>query len=261
MLRWLAEAHAYGDVDAYVAAVLQDDRPVPPLDRLAREAAAGARTTMKGKRPELANAAVRSALREMVFRYELVLRINVTAHELLDREARIDAAISANVSLLTYLEPRPATHTGQLGQLRDLIVSRVAELRAVQEARALAEERYLDGPAALFPEVAAAWDAQLATTEAMAAFTVRLAQAEGVPDIGLADAEVISSRTAQFLADLVQPATSGRSPEVGRRREGIRHRQRLTENEVHRRHRAGVIVRHDGTMVLSSGRVRPAPDG
>jgi hypothetical protein len=127
----------------------------------------------------------------------------------------INAAISANVSLLTYLEPRPATYTGQLGQLRDLIVSRVAELRAVQEARALAEERYLDGHAALFPEVAAAWDAQLATTEAMADFTVRLAQAEGVPDVGLADAEVISSRTAQFLADLVQPAKSDALQKLG----------------------------------------------
>jgi len=34
----------------------------------------------------LVDAAVRSTLRETVFRYELVLRINVVAHELVGRE-------------------------------------------------------------------------------------------------------------------------------------------------------------------------------
>src|SRR5664280_262910 len=95
VLRWLAEAHAFGDIDAYVAAMLQESHPVAPLDRLAREAAAGARSAMKGKRPEIVGAAVRDALRETVFRYELVMRIYVMARELTDREALIDAALSA----------------------------------------------------------------------------------------------------------------------------------------------------------------------
>ena len=86
VLRWLAEAHAYGDIPPYVASLLAQDPPVRPLDRLAREAVHGARTAMRGKRPELVEPAVRSALRETVFRYELVLRINVTAHDLVDRE-------------------------------------------------------------------------------------------------------------------------------------------------------------------------------
>jgi hypothetical protein len=79
VLRWLAEAHAFGDVPAYVASLLAVDPPVAPLDRLAREAVHGARTAMRGKRPELVEPAVRSALRETIFRYELVMRINVTA--------------------------------------------------------------------------------------------------------------------------------------------------------------------------------------
>src|SRR5665811_192985 len=90
VLRWLAEAHAFGDVEPYVASLLAQDPPVAPLDRLAREAAHGARTGMRGKRPELINAAVRSALRETVFRFELVMRINVTTHELLDKEQLLD---------------------------------------------------------------------------------------------------------------------------------------------------------------------------
>jgi hypothetical protein len=68
VLRWPAEAHAYGDIEPYVASLLAHDPPVAPLDRLAREAAQGARAAMRGKRPELVNAAVRSALRETVFR-------------------------------------------------------------------------------------------------------------------------------------------------------------------------------------------------
>ena len=99
VLRWLAEAHAYGDVPAYSASLLDIAPPVAPLDRLAREAVRGARTANRGKRPELVDAAVRNALRETVFRFELVMRINVVAHDLLDREGLIDAVLSANLCL------------------------------------------------------------------------------------------------------------------------------------------------------------------
>lgn len=36
-----------------------------------------------------------------VFRVELVMRINVTAHDLLEREALIDAPLAAHIALLT----------------------------------------------------------------------------------------------------------------------------------------------------------------
>src|ERR1035437_10108963 len=95
VLRWLAEARAYGDIESYVASLLAQDPPVAPLDRLAREAAHGARTSLRGKRPELLDAAVRSALRETVFRFELVMRINVEAHDLLDREVLFDTIFAS----------------------------------------------------------------------------------------------------------------------------------------------------------------------
>jgi hypothetical protein len=50
-LRWLADAHAYGDIESYVASLLAADPPVAPLDRLAREAVHGARTAMRGNSP------------------------------------------------------------------------------------------------------------------------------------------------------------------------------------------------------------------
>jgi hypothetical protein len=126
VLRWLAEAHAFGNVESYVASLLAADPPQAPLDRLARQAARGARNATHGKRPEIVGAAVRDALRETVFRYELVMRIYVMARELIDREALIDAALSAHVSLLTSEEPRPARYAERLRELRDLIAGRSA---------------------------------------------------------------------------------------------------------------------------------------
>ena len=41
VLRWLAEAHAFGDLLPYVNSLLAQDPPIAPLDRLAREAERG----------------------------------------------------------------------------------------------------------------------------------------------------------------------------------------------------------------------------
>jgi hypothetical protein len=210
VLRWLAEAHAFGDIESYVASLLAHDHPVAPLDRLAREAVQGVRTAMRGKRPEIIDAAVRSALRETVFRFELALRINVTAHELIDREALLDAALSAQVALLVSqdTESRRAapTYAERFATRRDLLVFRLGELRAAGEARSLAEKRYLDGQAALFPTLASAWEEQVRDTEAIADAAVRLASFAGVSAAMAPEPEALSARTAELVADLVEPA-------------------------------------------------------
>jgi hypothetical protein len=217
VLRWLAEAHAYGDIEPYVASLVEQDPPLAPLDRLAREAVQGTRTAMRGKRPEVVAAAVRSALRETVFRFELVMRINVTAHELLDREALIDAALSANLALAFKDDERPADpkRLEHLGRLRDLIVIRVSELGATTQARTIASERYLQGQSALFPNVAAAWDEQVRSTTLIADMAVRMAQIDGVPDAAPPDPEALSRRIAGLVADLVQPAKADALDKLG----------------------------------------------
>jgi hypothetical protein len=210
VLRWLAEAHAYGDVPAYVASLLTQDPPVAPLDRLVREADHGARTARRGKRPEFVKAAVRTALRETVFRFELVMRINVTAHELLDREGLIDAALSANLSL-TFGEderrddPKRLEH---LARLRDLIVFRVSELRAAADARTVVTERYLDGHGALFPVVAAAWEEQVKGTTLIADMANRMTEIDGAPAAAPPDPDLLTRRIVELVADLVEPAKS-----------------------------------------------------
>jgi len=129
VLRWLAEAHAYGSLEAYVGSLLDLHADQQPTDRLCREAYEGVHARLRGKPAEQVRRAVNSALRETVFRFELVLRIYVVTRELLDREALIDAALSAHASLATSEEPRDVD---RLTQLRDLLLIRVDELHGAQ---------------------------------------------------------------------------------------------------------------------------------
>ena len=183
-----------------------------PIDRLCREANEGVQARLRGKPAEQVRKAVNSALRETVFRFELVLRIYVTTRELLDREALIDAALTAHVALATSEE---AADTDHLARLRDLLACRVGELHAAEEARAIAERRYLDGHGALFPDVAAAWEEQVRSTEMIAAIAVRLAEIDGAPAAERPDLESLSRRTAELVADLVEPAKSTALEKLG----------------------------------------------
>jgi hypothetical protein len=219
VLRWLAEAHAYRDVESYVASLLEKDPPVAPLDRLAREAIHGARTAMRGKRQELVDAAIRRTLRETVFRYELVLNINVVAHDLIDREGLIDAALGAQVALVTNREKREPEDIEWLGRLRDLLRYRVGELRATAAARALVQGRYLDDHLALFPDIARAWDEQVKSTGIIADMAVRLAEIHDVPPPVPPDAEALSARATELVSDLVEPAKAEALESIGEGRQ------------------------------------------
>jgi hypothetical protein len=217
-LRWLDEAHAHGDLESYVRSLLDVVPDDLPLDRLCREAAGGVRASMRSKRQESVSSAVRTALRETVFRFELVMRINITAHELLDREALIDAALAAHVSLLVteksdrHVAP---TYAERLSRLRDMLIFRTGELRAVQEARVEIERRYLDGHPALFPALAAAWDEQVQRTESLAAMACRLAEIDGVPPAAPMDGDITAPRAAEYVADLVEPAKASALDKLG----------------------------------------------
>ena len=219
VLRWLAGAHAFGDVPAYVAALLAKDPPVVPLDRLAREAVHGARTAMRGKRPELVDAAVRNAVRETVFRFELVMRINVTVHELLDREVLLEALFAAHLALLLHDERKQRladeSHLRRLAQCRDLTALQVRELLATQEAVSRVEGRFLEGHSALFPEVAGAFDEQLRRSQELAVMAMHLAELDGLAPAEPDDPEAVNLRASQLVADLVQPAKSTTLEKLG----------------------------------------------
>jgi hypothetical protein len=140
------------------------------------------------------------------------MRILVTTHELVEREVLVDAALSAHVALLTSegraARRRDATYPERFARLRGLLLFRVAELRAAQEARALVEAHYLAGDTALFPDAVEAWDEQLRSTEALADLAVRLAELDGVPPAEPADPDAASARVTELIADLIEPAKS-----------------------------------------------------
>ena len=212
VLRWLAEAHAYGTLEAYVGSILDLPGDQQPIDRLCREANEGVRTRLRGKPAGEIRKAVNPALRETVFRFELVLRIYVTTRELLDREALIDTALSAHVALATSEE---AGDTDRLATLRDLLLFRVGELHAAADARTSVEQRYLDGHAALFPDVVVAWAEQVRSTEMIADVAVRLAEFDGAQAGAPPDPEALSRRTEELVADLVEPAKSTALEKLG----------------------------------------------
>ena len=219
VLRWLDEAHAFGDLESYVRSQLAEPSAEGPLDRLAREAASGTRASLRGKRPEIVASAIGSALRETVFRFDLVMRILVTTHDLLEREGLIEAALSAHIALLTTegraARRRDPTYLERFATLRGLLLFRLAELKAAQEARAIVEARYLAGHTALFPDAVKAWDEQVRSSTTLADVACRLAEIDGVPPAAPPDPNAASARVTELIADLVEPAKTTALEKLG----------------------------------------------
>jgi hypothetical protein len=91
----------------------------------------------------------------------------------------------------------------------------------MQEARALVQGRYLDGHDALFPDVARAWDEQVRSTQIIADMAMRLADLSGVPQADPPDLEALSLRTAELVADLVEPAKADALEKLGEGRQAL----------------------------------------
>jgi hypothetical protein len=219
VLSWLAKAHGFGSLEAYVTSLLDLPGNQQPIDRLCRDTDATVRASLHGKRPEVVHAAVRNALLQTVFRYELVLRIYVAARELLDRQVLLEALFACQLALLVWDESAQRTaddsHLGRLRQCRDLTALQVRELLAAQEARVAVEARYLQGQAALFPDVAAAFDDQIRRSQQLAEMAANIAELDGVeaapPDVP----DAIALRVDQLVADLVEPARSTALEKLG----------------------------------------------
>jgi hypothetical protein len=210
VVRWLDEAHGYGDLETHARALLEADARETPIDRLVRQAAAGARASTKGKRPELVNEAVGDAVRETVFRFDLVLRITNVSHERLDREALVDAVIAGQLGMLALVgdaeRAHDPTYPHRLAIVRRVAVSRVDLLRLTGQARDQVEARYLGGHPALFPSAVAAWEAQVRSSETIAAMAIRLAELDGVPPPEPNDPGAGATQLADLAADLVELA-------------------------------------------------------
>jgi hypothetical protein len=182
VVAWLAKAHADDSFDAYTRMVISEDPPDLPLDRLPREAIEAVRGRRPRGSPDV-EAAVREAIRAVVFRIHLVMRVIDVTDGALRLEGLVLALLTAHVSLALEAEGRAAKLEIHLARHRDLLLDRVAELLALQEARRRVEERYLAGHPALFPATARQWDEQLRNAQEAAVMVLRLAELEGAAPI------------------------------------------------------------------------------
>jgi hypothetical protein len=210
VIAWLEEAHAYRSLSGYVDYLLDQPAEAFPINRLTREAAAAARAEVGRKPPDVVDAAVRKALRATVVRFELVLRINVTAHEMIEREVLLYAAFAAQIGMLVSddraerrVDPAYRRH---LGQARDLSSQRVDELLAAQEARSIVEARYFEGHVALFPDAVDQWAERVRLAMELAVMTDRIAELDRLPPGVRTEPEAVSARAVALAADLVGPA-------------------------------------------------------
>lgn len=97
-------------------------------------------------------------------------------------------------------------HLQEVEQLRDLVSLSLRSFQAVGAAREEVERRYLAGHPAQFPDNAARWAGQLATSDTLEAAVVRFAGVEGVPDALQPPAEAFAARVAGYVTDFVEPA-------------------------------------------------------
>lgn len=175
IVAWLAEAHTYGSFDHYTRAAMAGHRDDLPMNRLPREAAAAARAGAPRGSEDID---VRSAIRAVVFRIHLVLRIAEHTDAILKREQLLLALLTAHVGLAISLPPKEV-RPGTLLRHRDALLLRVAELMAQAEARSFVERRYLGGHPALFPETRRQWDEQLHDSQEAGIMALRLAELDG----------------------------------------------------------------------------------
>jgi hypothetical protein len=225
VLAWLDEAHAWGTLSAYVDSLLDKTPDDFPINWLADDAATATRAALRGNPAESVGIAVRKAVRATVFRFHLVLRINVVAHETIDRETLIYVAMAGQLALLGQ-DVRPERlsdngHLSRLGQWRDLAMTRVDHWLAVQQARSMAEKRYLDGRAALFPDPAADEAERLKASMELAIMADATAELDGLDPEEPTEPEAITARADLLLADLVEPARATTLEQFDEGRRGL----------------------------------------
>jgi hypothetical protein len=212
IVRWLAEAHACGDMSAYVRA--RPDDPMPPLDALVRQAKQAATGRARGRPRDEADATLRNAVVGTVFRFKLVLRMNVVTSDLPDREVLIHAALAmAGVMAMEGLSERRGLML--LATCRDRLLARVTELLCHDAARANVEKKYLRGMPTLFPATQRQSDDQVRQSQTMAVMTMRLAELDGFGGRSPDDPKAVERRVAALVADLTEPARSDAYNEIG----------------------------------------------
>jgi hypothetical protein len=220
-LLWLAEAHQFRSLPAYVDWLIDQPISAAPLERVPTQARAAAIEAMRGQPREVVREAAHQAVRDAIFGVVLVLRLNSVAEE----TTRIEGlrylalfwemrAISAEAQLATAA-PSRGTGRGRGARWtawRAAVARLVGTLYAAEEARAHLERRYLDGTPTLFPDLTADWQVLRDRAERLA----DLGDVVGVTAARVDGARRRRPRPQVHLRQL-RATARGRAPEEGAR--------------------------------------------
>ncbi len=176
-LLWLAEAHQFGSLPAYVDWLIDQPISAAPFERVPAQARAAAVEATRGLPREVVREANHQAVREAVFLVELVLRLNSSAEEAVRIEGFRHAALFWEMRALSAEAQLEAARTsrGTRGRRiarwtawRATATFLIGSLYAAEEARAHLERRYLESTPTLFPDLAADWQALREKAERLA---------------------------------------------------------------------------------------------
>jgi hypothetical protein len=165
-LLWLAEAHQFGSLSAYVAWLIDQPISAAPLERVPAQARAAAVAALRGQPREAVREAAHQAVRDAIFLVELVLRLNSVATETIRIEGLRYAVCFWELRAITAEAQLEAggrsggtsrRRTSRWPAWRAAVANLVDSLCVVEQARAQLERRYLDKHASLFPDLAADW--------------------------------------------------------------------------------------------------------
>jgi hypothetical protein len=192
VLSWLAEAHEWPTLPAYLATLVDAPREAWPLGRIAGQVEASVRASTKGT-PDEVWQAVRWAVGDAWFLLELVLAFNLAARQIRDIEGLRWALLTKWLGLLSSeAELAERTRCGDPEQAareaqdwRDVLAFSLTTLSTEDAARVALERRYFDGQPVLFPALAREWIDLLERLEWLAAHANRLPELRTAGEHGL----------------------------------------------------------------------------
>jgi hypothetical protein len=165
-LLWLAEAHQFGSLPAYVKCLIDQPLSAAPLERVPAQARAAAVEVMRGQPREVVREAGRQAVGQAVFLVQLVLQLNVVAQDSIEvlglryaasfwewRAMKAEMQLEAATPSRATRGKGDGRWTGWRAALEILI----GNLYLAEETRAQIERRYLDGTSTLFADLTADW--------------------------------------------------------------------------------------------------------
>jgi hypothetical protein len=174
VLLWLAEAHAFGSLEAYVAWLVNQPVEAWPLVRIPTQI----RSRIQASRPARSTsveAVVRQAIREAVLRFALIVETNRACLAAAVEAEQPHALLLVQAYGFSLEDELAEVRTPDSGVRRKstdlqrvwrkLVGWQPTSAWAIADARRRLEQSYFNGAAVLFPDIAAWHAGQLAAAE------------------------------------------------------------------------------------------------